>query len=301
VARWRWSAGEPGNRIGRPVRNARLRILDAAGLPGEEGELLIGGPMVGLGYLGQPELTAERFFTCSETGLRFYRSGDRVRRVAPDLYDFLGRMDDQIKINGVRVEPEEVRCAIEAVPGVIQAAVAFERSAAGSAMTGYYRATPGTLDRATLMDRLSRRLPSAMIPARLVEVETMPVRASGKVDLERLRQARDTSPVTRSDTRSDVAQVLIGLWCEILNVPEARLSDNFFELGGDSLRLTRLIFAINKAYRVRLTPSAYRTLQDLGALIEHVERAVDSSAGTIPPDRRDGSKAEATTQGASGP
>jgi acyl-coenzyme A synthetase/AMP-(fatty) acid ligase/acyl carrier protein len=300
VSHWTFSPGDPGGRIGRPIRNARFELRGETGEGVEEGELCIGGPMVALGYVGRPDLASSRFFTCPETGLRFYRSGDRVRRVGSETYDFLGRVDDQIKISGVRIEPEEVRCAIEAVPGVSQAAVAAERSDAGVTLVGYYAASPGALDRGSLIDELSRRLPQAMIPARLVEVASMPMLASGKIDIDQLKQqmqvARDAAS---TGSQSSVASAVVALWCKILNLPNVKLTDNFFELGGDSLRLTQLIFAINKTYRVKLTPAAFRTLDDLGALIAHIE-TVSASSNANARERREDLQHGAKTSGAAG-
>ena len=274
VSHWRFAPGDHGARIGRPIRNARFAIGGPAAPPAEEGELWIGGPMVALGYLGRPDLTFERFMTCARTGRRYYRTGDRVRRVGPDVYDFLGRVDDQVKSSGVRIEPEEVRAAIEAVPGVAQAAVAVDRAATGATLIGFYRPSRAGLDRALVVEELARRLPPSMIPGRLVEVDSMPLRTSGKIDVEALRQReRATVAGGRPVPKAGVAAALIGLWQKLLNVPKVGLDDNFFALGGNSLRLTQLIFAINKTYRIRLTPVAFRALDDLGSLIAHIEGA----------------------------
>jgi amino acid adenylation domain-containing protein len=280
VSHWRFSPGEPGTLIGRPIRNARFDVRNETGERAEEGELWIGGPMVALGYVGGPEMTRARFVVCPETGLRFYRSGDRVRRIGDGVYDFLGRIDEQIKISGVRIEPAEVRLAIEAVPGVLQAAVCTEQSDAGTALVAYYTAFPQGLDRATLITELSRRLQSAMIPARLIEVDAIPMLPSGKIDVDDLKRRAAPPKVAVATSRpSAVSRAVTELWRKLLNVSDVKLTDNFFELGGDSLRLTQLIFTINKTYRVKLTPAAFRTLDDLGALIAHVEAALASQGG----------------------
>jgi len=273
-------AGRARHLIGRPIRNARFDVRNEAGERAEEGELWIGGPMVALGYVGGPEMTRARFVVCPETGLRFYRSGDRVRRIGDGVYDFLGRIDEQIKISGVRIEPAEVRLAIEAVPGVLQAAVCTEQSDAGTALVAYYTAFPKGLDRATLITELSRRLQSAMIPARLIEVDAIPMLPSGKIDVDDLKRRAAPPKVAVATSRpSAVSRAVTELWRKLLNVSDVKLTDNFFELGGDSLRLTQLIFTINKTYRVKLTPAVFRTLDDLGALIAHVEAALASQGG----------------------
>ena len=278
VTRWRWSRGEPGTRIGRPLRNVLIRVAGEDGASANEGELWIGGPMVALGYLNRPEESAERFIRCAETDMMFYRSGDRVRCSPEGILDFIGRVDEQIKIDGVRIEPEEVRAAIEALPGVRRAALLVERGEIGVRLTAFYEASPDAPDRAEMMERLGRRLPAAMQPARLVSLPGLPVLASGKIDVEALRQHSIAERATLafasgSHLGSDVAQYLAALWCRLLNVPHVKLSDNFFELGGDSMQLTQLIFAINKQYRARMTPAAFRGLSDLSALIAHVESA----------------------------
>jgi amino acid adenylation domain-containing protein len=288
VAHWRFSPDDPGNRIGKPIHNARFDVRGLAGEPADEGELWIGGPMVALGYLGQPELSAKRFFTCPTTGLRFYRSGDRVRHNGQGVYDFLGRIDEQIKISGVRIEPEEVRRTIETIPGVLQVAVVTEEGQAGPRLVAYYKVSSEMRDRVVLMEEVSRRLPPAMIPARLVAVEAIPMLVSGKVDVGALaRQAADQKVTSDATSASALSRAVRDLWCEILNVADVKPTDNFFELGGDSLRLTQLIFAINKTYRVRLTPAVFRTLDHLGALIAHVEEALASSNGGAGARRQD--------------
>lgn len=281
VTRWRWSRGEPGTRIGRPLRNVTIRVVGADGADADEGELWIGGPMVALGYLGDPEESAARFVCCAETGMRFYRTGDVVRPAADGVLDFVGRVDEQIKIDGVRIEPEEVRAAIEALPGVRRAAILVEAHDGGRRLTAFYAASADAPDGADMMARLARRLPAAMLPARLVALPDLPLLASGKVDVEALRRhaaAGRSAAAAPSPPASDVGRYLAALWCKLLNVPHVKLSDNFFELGGDSMRLTQLIFAINRQYRVRLTPAAYRGLSDLGALIVHVEAALVAGA-----------------------
>jgi amino acid adenylation domain-containing protein len=279
VTRWRWSRGEPGTRIGRPLRNVMIRVVGEDGASADAGELWIGGPMVSLGYLNRPEESADRFVRCAETDLMFYRTGDRVRCSPEGVLDFVGRLDEQIKIDSVRIELEEVRAAIEALPEVRRAALLVESGEVGVRLTAFYTSTPDAPDRTDIMERLARRLPAAMLPTRLVSMPELPVLPSGKIDVQALRRhfiAERSAPAFGSGSLpgTDVAQYLAALWCKLLNVPQVKPSDNFFELGGDSMRLTQLIFTINKKYRVRLTPVAYRRLSDLSALVAHVESAL---------------------------
>ena len=174
--------------IGRAFNNMRLYVLDERGLPvpvGAEGELYIGGVGVARGYLGRFALTAERFVPdawAGEPGARMYRTGDRARWREDGTLDYLGRLDDQVKVRGVRTEPGEVEAVLRTLPGVAGAAVAARKIGGETALVAYVVPAPGGVRTPALRQALAERLPEAMVPAAFVTLEALPFTSSGKLD-----------------------------------------------------------------------------------------------------------------------
>jgi aryl carrier-like protein len=244
---YRVPAGCPGPvPIGRPLPNVRAVILDRQGRlapPGMVGELCLGGDCVGLGYLGDPDGTRARFIANPFPELRcdtLYRTGDAARLRPDGLLECLGRLDDQLKIRGLRIEPGEVEAALLRHPAVQQAVVT---AVAGS---GQLRAhlvfapsvpQPGA---GALRDFLLGLLPQFMVPSAFVAVPRLPAASSGKIDRRAvaalpgkvLKQAPPYAPPTTQAERA-----LLALWRELLAVERIGIHDNFFfDLGGDSLQ-----------------------------------------------------------------
>ncbi|MGW2047297.1 amino acid adenylation domain-containing protein [Streptomyces sp. NPDC001858] len=247
-----WSTAEPLSgpvaevTIGRPLAGERVHVLDAGLRPvpvGVPGELLIGGPGVGRGYLGRPGLTAERFVPdpYGAPGERLYRTGDRVRLLPDGRLDFLGRMDRQTKVRGHRVELEEIEARLDEHPGVRQSIVVVSESGAGmSHLAAYVVPREGRApDETELRSHLTRLLPNHMVPHMFVTVEKLPVTPNGKIDrnvlhaLERDR-ATDERPFVAPRTLAET--VLAAAWAEVLEVARVSVQDDVFELGGDSIR-----------------------------------------------------------------
>lgn len=238
--------------IGRPIDNLRLYVLDAGGRPvavGEPGELHIGGAGLARGYLGRPGLSAERFVPdpfAGVVGARMYRTGDRGR-IRPDgAIEFLGRLDGQVKVRGMRVEPGEVEAVLSAHPRLAAAVVMAREGAAGHLqLAAYFVPRPGgRVDVAELRQYLAERLPEALLPAHLVPLEELPVTASGKVDRRALpapetaRQGPATGYVAPS---RETERILAEIWQVLLGVERVGVHDNFFELGGDSIASLQVI------------------------------------------------------------
>ena len=180
--------------IGRPVWNTQLHVLDALLRPmpvGVPGELWIGGVQVGRGYLGRPELTAERFVPNPFGPGRLYRTGDLVRRRTDGTLDYLGRTDFQVKIRGVRIELAEIEAALEAVPGVRQALVLARPHRGELELVGYVAANSAIADAAAVRESLAHFLPEAMLPTRFVWLDHLPLNSSGKVDRAALPDPSD--------------------------------------------------------------------------------------------------------------
>ena len=225
--------------IGRPVWNTGLHVLDAALRPapvGVTGELYLAGAQLAHGYLGRLPLTAERFVAdpYGPPGSRMYRTGDLARRVGADVV-YAGRVDDQVKVRGVRVEPAETAAVLTAVPGVTQAAVLVR----DDRLVAY---VVGTADVAQLRAECARRLPDAAVPAAVVLLDALPVTANGKLDRAALPvpavAAGSAVPVTPRE------EALAGIFARVLGLPSVGVEDSFFDLGGHSLTAARLALAV---------------------------------------------------------
>ncbi|HEY2740151.1 MAG TPA: amino acid adenylation domain-containing protein, partial [Thermoanaerobaculia bacterium] len=248
--------------IGRPIANVHLYVVDRSARPlppGVAGELWIGGVAVGRGYLGRPELTAERFVPdpfAVEAGVRVYRTGDLVRWLADGAVDFLSRLDHQVKIRGLRIEPGEIEAVLGAHPRVRQAVVVVHGDTAGDQRLAAYvvarkEDAPEARD---LRDHLKRHLPDYMVPASFVVVETLPRTHSGKLDRTALLALQE--PLRGEDghfaPRSPVEEILVGLWEEVLGRERVGAHDDFFALGGHSLLATRVLSRVREACAVEL-------------------------------------------------
>ncbi|MDT8913883.1 non-ribosomal peptide synthetase [Amycolatopsis sp. PS_44_ISF1] len=232
--------------IGAPITGAHVVVLDEHGelTPiGLTGELYLGGAGVGLGYVGQPELTAERFVPdpFGPPGSRLYRTGDRARWRSDGTLAYLGRLDDQVKVNGVRVEPGEVEAALRAHPAVRGGAVLAVPGPAGDLRLAAF--VIGEIQPATLRTFLRGRLPEHLVPTLVVPVAELPMLTSGKVDRAALRAIELTEPPGRPGFRAPstaAEQTVAEVWAELLEADQVGVDDDFFQLGGHSLLITRL-------------------------------------------------------------
>ena len=240
--------------IGRPIPGVRLAVVDRRLRPvppGSTGELLIGGPGLARGYLDRPAKTAESFVPDAfgeRPGERLYRTGDLVRALPDGELVYLGRRDRQIKVRGVRIEPGEIEAALLERPG-IEGATALVRD---GQLIAYAGAPGGGVDGEDLRAALRERLPAAMVPARIVVLERLPLAASGKVD----RAALPAPALVRSaegEVPASLAEELVaGLFAELLLVGQAGRDDDFFALGGHSLLALKLQARIARAVDVEL-------------------------------------------------
>ena len=271
--------------LGRPLPNTRTRVHDPWGQEpplGVPGELVIGGLGVARGYFKRDDLTADRFVTLS--GERWYRTGDRVRRLSDGTIEFLGRADDQVKVRGYRVEIGEIEQVLRSQPGVLQAVVALVTPANGEPrLVAYavpkqagYAVSHG--DRATpekLQAWVAAQLPEYMVPSAVVMLESMPLTSNGKVDRAKLpRPGDDTArggPV-RVAPRTPTEAVMTKIWRDVLKREDLGVTDSFLDLGGHSLLAIRVLGRISKELGLRLT---LRALFE-SPTIEQVARLVDA-------------------------
>ncbi|HEX9983146.1 MAG TPA: amino acid adenylation domain-containing protein [Thermoanaerobaculia bacterium] len=269
--------------IGLPIPGTSVHIVDSVGRsvpPGVAGELLIGGPGVGLGYLGRPEETARRFVQDSSTTARVYRTGDLARRLSDGTLVLAGRIDQQVKVRGFRIEPGEIEAALKADPRVDECAVVVRSDRFGEdrlvAFVVLRKDAAAHLEEAStlaasLRASLKGRLPSYMVPPVIAAVDALPLTPTGKVNRAALAPAEallvgSTQPDTARVAATHPAELLLaGLWSQALGVGEVRADDNFFDLGGDSLMGIRMIQEANLA-GLALTPNHLFRHQTLGAL-----------------------------------
>ena len=261
--------------VGRPLPGWYVRILDEQGRPvprGVSGEIYVGGEGVAQGYLGRPELTAERFVTDPHSDGRMYRSGDRGRFLPDGRIEHLGRLDNQVKVRGFRIELDEIRAVLLDDPTVVSAAVILRGAADGDAARtriDAYLVLNGEQSvqwAAALRTRAARLLPDYMVPATLTAVSELPLTANGKLDAGRLLELVPATILSGAGTpsvrpgeappaRGDVdglGTVLAEVWEHVLGVPVG-LDDNFFELGGNSLYAVRIRTAMQERGMPELT------------------------------------------------
>ncbi len=285
--------GRPTVPIGRPVSNTRIHVLDGrlrqapVGVPGE---LFIGGVQVGRGYHGRPELTAERFVPdplSAEAGTRMYRTGDRARWLASGEVEYLGRLDEQVKVRGHRIELGEIESALLRQPGVREAVAAAREDAPGHARLVAYvvAGEGGELSVAALRSRLKEELPEYMVPAAVVVLEELPLTPSGKLDRAALPapewiRAEEEGPAVAP--RDEVEATLAGIWCGVLRLDRVGVHDNFFELGGDSILSIQVISRAAQA-GIRITPRQvfqHPTVADLASVAD-TAAAVQAEQGEV--------------------
>lgn len=234
--------------IGGPVWNTALHVLDPwlrPAPPGVAGELYLSGVQLARGYTGRPGLTSERFVAnpFGPPGARLYRTGDLVRRRADGTVLYLGRADDQVKVNGVRIEPGEVEAALSRLGGIVAAAVAVHTTPGGAVrLTGYAVPVPDhTPDPDSLRERLAKTLPPAMVPSAIVLLERLPLSVNGKLDRAALPAPETPAPGRGRAPRTEAEKSLCLAVADVLALPEAAADADFFALGGDSITSVRLV------------------------------------------------------------
>jgi amino acid adenylation domain-containing protein len=240
--------------LGEPIDNVAFHVVDAHGRPlpaGVPGELVITGPGIARGYLGRPELTAAQFVADPVDGAtRCYRSGDRVVVRADGTVQFLGRVDDQVKVRGYRVEPGEVATALRGLPGVAEAVVLPVGEGAARTLAGWLVPVAGaTLEIPAVRSALRERLPDYMVPAAFCVLDRLPLNPNGKLDRAAL-PAPQRAEGERVPPATPTEQRVADAWAAVLKVEDVGAEDDFFALGGDSFAAVRTVKAIDAGLRV---------------------------------------------------
>ncbi|MFD4496354.1 amino acid adenylation domain-containing protein [Streptomyces sp. NPDC058486] len=235
--------------IGRPISGTRLHVLDPWGREagvGVPGELHLGGVGLARGYVGRPDLTAERFVPSRfGFGERLYRTGDIVRWSEAGELEYLGRVDSQVKIRGVRIEPEEIAGALTDLPAVRAAVIDVRGEDDDRHLVAYVTTVDGLpADPVALRAGLAARLPAAMVPSWYVTLPELPVTPNGKVDRRALPDPASGDRVRATEhvaPRGAVEEIVARAWADLLGLPQISVHDDFFALGGHSLLATRAV------------------------------------------------------------
>ncbi|HLL48486.1 MAG TPA: amino acid adenylation domain-containing protein, partial [Longimicrobiaceae bacterium] len=274
--------------IGGGIPDLRLYVLDRWGNPqpaGVPGELYVGGAGLARGYLGQADPTAERFVPDpygAEPGARLYRSGDRVRWRAGGELEYLGRIDQQVKVRGFRIEPGEIESVLAEDPRVRQAAV-LVRDDAGERRLVAYLAGEAGLEAAGVRERLRERLPEHMVPSALVVLDALPLSPNGKLDRAALPAPEwGAGEAGYVAPRTPVEEIVCGIWAEVLGLERVGIQENFFDLGGHSLLATRVVSRLRQALGVEVPLRALFSHPTAERLAAEAERLVGAPAAGVP-------------------
>lgn len=249
--------------IGLPITNTRIHILDESNqeVPvGVEGELYIGGAGVARGYRNRPELTARRFVPdpfSAKPGARLFKTGDVAKRQVDGQIAFVRRMDDQIKVRGFRIEPNEITAVLDRHPRILQSVVVPRELGSGEkGLAAYFVSRPeGPPALGELRDFLRVCLPDYMVPETFVELESLPLSANGKINRSKLpapNQANVLQDAAFTAPRTDLEKAVAEILGSLLGKEQVDVEANFFELGGHSLLGAQLLARIRRAYGVEL-------------------------------------------------
>ena len=281
--------------IGAPIANTQVYVVDGHLQPvpvGMAGELYIGGAGLARGYLNRPGLTAERFVPdpfAAQPGSRLYRTGDRVRWRADGNLEFLGRLDQQVKLRGFRIEPGEIEAALLQHPAVRQAVVLAREDGPGGKRLVAYLVVPTDVrpTAADLRAFLQGKLPEYMVPSAFVVLEALPLTSNGKLDHQAL-PVPDRQPAAQGylAPRTEAEEALANLWAEVLGLERVGVLDNFFELGGDSILAIQVVARASRS-GLRLSPRLLFQHQTVAELAQaaSLERPVQAEQGPSPASR----------------
>ncbi|MEM8827934.1 MAG: amino acid adenylation domain-containing protein [Cyanobacteria bacterium P01_G01_bin.19] len=279
--------------IGKPIANTQLYILDSQlniMPPGRSGELYIGGDGLARGYLHHGNLTAEKFIsnpfveTYHSTSLqdtRLYKTGDRVRQLPNDDIEYIGRIDNQIKLRGYRIELGEIETVLTQNSLVKNAVVIPSQDN----LIAYVTLSGGAEEQRSngagdLRQYLAKRLPSYMIPGHIISLESFPLTPNGKIDRRALSEIKsdrlEMQPISSTTVQTPTEEVLINIWTEILQRKQITTKDNFFEIGGHSLLATRVVSQIRQIFSIELplrTLFEHPTVEDLAQAVDRLRKS----------------------------
>jgi amino acid adenylation domain-containing protein len=285
---WTCVVGAETVLMGRPIGNTQVYVLDGHMEPlpvGVAGELYIGGAGVGRGYAGQAELTAEKFVPdrfSGQVGARLYRTGDMVKYDHEGNLEFLGRIDEQMKLRGYRIELGEIEAVLRGHQQVSEAVVMLREVDGDKRLVAY---VVGDAQASELREYLRERLPDYMVPSFFVDLDELPLLPNGKINRHALSSS-ESIPAQEAEyeaPRTQTEELLAGLWARLLRVSEVGVNDNFFELGGHSLLAIQLISLIRDAFGLELPLSELFEHPTVFDLAQSVEREMRVNEGLLVP------------------
>ncbi len=276
-------AGDDRITIGKPIGNTTVHVVDRHGEPvpvGMPGELCIGGDGVALGYLGRPDLTAERFvadpFAAARPDARMYKTGDIARWLPDGRLECFGRVDHQVKVRGFRIELSEVESVLERHEAIRQAVASVHDEGGGDRrLVAYVQHAPGADVTTSDLRRFMRaELPEYMVPSLFIVMDAMPLTPNGKVDRRALPApfAQGHRQGERVPPRTEMELMVAGVWADLLKREDISVHDNFFDIGGHSLLAMQAISAIERKTGLRLNPARFMldTLDQISATCEQM-------------------------------
>ncbi|MHC0065903.1 amino acid adenylation domain-containing protein [Nostoc sp. UIC 10890] len=274
--------------IGKPAVNVQVYLLDRNLQPvpiGVPGELYVSGDGLARGYLNRPDLTEQKFVPNPFDNSKLYKTGDLARYLSDGNIEFLGRIDDLVKVRGFRVELGEVEAVLSKHPQINQAvAKVFGQSAREKYLVAYFVPIQGqTLTIEQLRNFIQDQLPEYMIPSAFVQMESFPLTPNGKVNRRALSEPTTSRPElaqTFVAPRTPTEEILAGIWRDVLGVEQVGIYDNFFNLGGHSLLATQVISLTRKTFKVELSLRSLFESPAIATLAKTVETA--SQQETLP-------------------
>jgi amino acid adenylation domain-containing protein len=279
--------------LGRPIANTRVYVLDSLLQPVPvkvPGELYIGGNNLARGYLNRSALTVERFIPdpfSSVPGARLYRTGDLARWLPEGVIEFLGRVDDQVKFHGFRVELGEIRGALNQHPQIRDSVVVVRKDGRSNDLLVAYYVSRQEIDVSILRSFLLEGVIEETIPNVYVHLKKLPLTLNGKVNyaaLPSLEEARQQQlKRTYASPQGAAQEVLAGIWCEVLGIERIGVQDNFFELGGHSLLATQVISRVREAFRVELPLRTLFETPTVEGIAASVEAALKADENLLSP------------------
>jgi long-subunit acyl-CoA synthetase (AMP-forming) len=273
--------------IGKPIANTHIHVLDELMEPtpkGIPGEIYIGGAGLARGYLGHAELTAQRFVPnpfSPVPGERLYRTGDLARYRPDGSLEFLGRIDDQVKISGHRVEPGEVEEVIQSHPAVQQVAVVVDEEKGLTRLAAYIVPRAGQAVNAFDLKRhIRQKLPEPMVPGAIIEIKELPLTASGKIDRKRLPKAetiKTSAAEPEKAPRTEIERFIAEIWQEHLKVANIGVDDNFFDLGGHSMMILPIHERLAVRFGEQITVIDLFSYPSIASLAKYLEQPQDDA------------------------
>jgi amino acid adenylation domain-containing protein len=273
--------------VGRPISNTSCYVVERGGAPapiGVTGRLLIGGAGVARGYVGSPELTAERFFAdpfAPGEQSRVYDTGDLARWLPDGTLEFMGRVDEQVKIRGYRVEPAEVDSAMRGHAGVRETITVAHAPAGGEMRLVTYCTIEQEVQETELREHLAQRLPEYMLPGAIVPMEEMPRGPSGKIN-RLLLPDPDLLAVDSADyvaPRTPLEETVAAIWAQVLGMTRVSVEDDFFALGGHSLLATQVVAQVRSDFAVDLPLHSLFTSPTVTSLAAEIVAMMSDSEG----------------------